>query len=292
MFVRRDRPGLRLRDPEAAGHGDEPRGAGRRVGRRVGGGAGGVVFGVVAVATAVLGDIVMNRAIPVIALGVATVVVGLQVLAARRAGVPERYIDTNGRGGLLFSAVAAAVSVYALISMTVGYEQVNGAAVMCGLATATVRALRQPRLAEHPPRGRARRRGGAVRDTVTAAALQADKDAAIAAGDNRAAEIIDRQIAALDGLPDGFRIDRTRGDVVTADRDPGLELSVIDERHRPDREIATAHRAFVGRHMIAWSGGRYLDVESATAHCVMVRLAVLDAERFTTPTTTSQGAPA
>ena len=133
-----------------------------------------------------------------------------------------------------------------------------------------------------------------MRDTVTAATLQADKDVATAAGNETAAEIIDRQIAALNELPDGFRLERTRADLVAADRDPGLELSVIDARHRPDREVGTAHRAFIGRHMIAWSDGRYLDVESATAHCVMVRLAVLDAERFTTPTTasTSRAAPA
>ncbi|HEV7805382.1 MAG TPA: hypothetical protein VGO80_06175 [Solirubrobacteraceae bacterium] len=132
-----------------------------------------------------------------------------------------------------------------------------------------------------------------MRDTLTAAALQADRDAALEVGDDRVAEVIDRQAVVLDELADGFRIDNTRADRVAAGRDPGLELGLIDERYRPERLIGTVHRAFIGRHMVAWSDGRFLDVESATAHCVMVRLAVLDAERFTTPTTTtSRGAPA
>ena len=123
----------------------------------LGAAAAGVVFGVVAVATAVLGDIVMNRAIPVTALAVAGVVVGLQVLAARRAGAHERYIDTNGRGGLLLGAVATAVGVYALISVAAGYERVNGAAVICGLATAL--CVRSANLASQSIR-RAAARGG------------------------------------------------------------------------------------------------------------------------------------
>ena len=133
-----------------------------------------------------------------------------------------------------------------------------------------------------------------MQDTVTADALQADRDAATALGDEHAVAVVDREIALLDDLPDGFRIERTRADGVAAGCDPGLELRLIDARYRPQRLVGTAHRAFIGRHLLGWSdgpsAGRYRDVQSATAHCVMVRLAVLDAERFSTPTT--EGAPA
>ena len=132
-----------------------------------------------------------------------------------------------------------------------------------------------------------------MRDTLTADTLHAESQAALELGDDYAAEIIDLRAALLDELPAGFRIERTRADGVPAGRDPGLELGLIDEHYRPERLIGTVHRAVIGRQMIAWSNGRYLEVECAAAHCVMVRFAVLDAERFTTPvTTTRRGAPA
>ena len=136
---------------------------------------------------------------------------------------------------------------------------------------------------------------GTLTDAVTGDTLQGDKDAASALGDEHAVAVVDRQIELLEDLPDGFEIERTRHDRVAAGRDPGLQLRLIDARYRPRRLIGTAHRAFIGRHVIAWSdgpaAGRYQDVESAIAQCVMVRLAILDAERFTTPTTaTTEGA--
>ena len=135
----------------------------------------------------------------------------MQVLAARRRGVRERYIDTNGPGGLVF-APRRAVSSHAP-TLAAGYEQVNGAAVICGFAAAlcvrsadlTSQSIR--RAAAHGNPGRR----GAIRDTLTADTLHADKDtAALDLGDDHAAEIIDRQAALLDGLPAGFRIERTR----------------------------------------------------------------------------------
>ncbi|HEV7805381.1 MAG TPA: hypothetical protein VGO80_06170 [Solirubrobacteraceae bacterium] len=98
--------------------------------------AGAVVFGVVAVATVLSGEAVIDRAIPAAAFGVAAVVVGLQVLAARRAGVPERYIAADAPRGLVFGAVAVIVARYATVSLAAGHEQVNGAAVICGFAAA------------------------------------------------------------------------------------------------------------------------------------------------------------
>ena len=249
--------------------------------------AAGVVFGVVAVATAVLGEVVIDRAIPAAAFGVAAVVVGLQVLAARRAGVPERYIAADGPGGLVFGAVAVIVALYVTVSLAAGYEQVNGAAVICGFAAAL--CVRSADLTSQSiRRGQTREPGedGIMRDTPTAGALHAERQAALELGDDHAAEIIYLRAALLDELPAGFRIERTRADGVPAGRDPGLELGLIDEHYRPERLIGTVHRAVIGRQMIAWSNGRYLEVECAAAHCVMVRFAVLDAERFTTPTTT------
>ena len=98
--------------------------------------AGAVVFGVVAVATVMLGEVAIDRAIPAIALGVVAVAVGLQVLGARHAGVPERYIAADGPGGLVFGAVAVIVALYVTVSLAAGYEQVSGAAVICGFAAA------------------------------------------------------------------------------------------------------------------------------------------------------------
>ena len=73
--------------------------------------AGAVVFGVIAVTTAIAGEVVIDRAIPFVALVVFAVLVGLQVLTARRAGVPERYFDTEGPDSLLGGVVATAQRV-------------------------------------------------------------------------------------------------------------------------------------------------------------------------------------
>ena len=60
----------------------------------------------------------------------------MQVGAARRAGVTERYLDDTGPGGRWFSLIAVSVGVYAGASMISGYEPINGTVVMNGLATA------------------------------------------------------------------------------------------------------------------------------------------------------------
>ena len=171
-----------------------------------------------------------------------------------------------------------------------GLQADHGAVFMCGFATAMCvrsatlasRSIRRghPREpGEEASRARHRNRRHAASRQGPAAAL----------GDEHAVTVIDRQIALLDNLPDGSRIERTRADGVAAGCDPGLELRLIDARYRPQRLVDTAHRAFIGRHLLGWSdgpsAGRYRDVQSATAHSVMVRLAVLDAEPFSTPTT-------
>jgi hypothetical protein len=97
--------------------------------------AGAVVFGVIAVTTAIAGEVVIDRAIPFVVFVVFAVLVGLQVLTARRAGVPERYFNTEGPGSLLRGVVATAIGVYAAASFAAGYERVDGAVVMCGLTT-------------------------------------------------------------------------------------------------------------------------------------------------------------
>ena len=154
-----------------------------------------------------------------------------------------------------------------------------------------VRAVRDACVAEHPARPRTRARGGgeAAQDTVTADTLQADKDAAAALGDEHAVTVIDRQIALLDNLPDGPGSSVPARMASRPAATPALQLGLIDARYRPQRLVDTAHRAFIGRHLLGWSdgpsAGRYRDVQSATAHSVMVRLAVLDAEPFSTPTT-------
>ena len=139
--------------------------------------AGAVVFGVVAVATVMLGEVAIDRAIPAIALGVVAVAVGLQALGARHAGVPERYIAADGPGGLVFGAVAVTVALYVTVSLAAGYEQVSGAAVICGFAAAlcvrsadlTSQSIRRGQTREpgedgscetHRPRRAARREAG------------------------------------------------------------------------------------------------------------------------------------
>lgn len=99
--------------------------------------AGAVVLGVNAVVTAIVEEITIDRAVVVVVLVVFAVVVGLQVLAARHAGVQERFFDDEGTGSMVFGAVMLAGGVYVAVSMAAaGYRPITGAVFMCAFATA------------------------------------------------------------------------------------------------------------------------------------------------------------
>lgn len=116
-----------------------------------------------------------------------------------------------------------------------------------------------------------------MRDTLTPAALQSDHDDAVDADD---AAHVQRQLELLVELPNGLRIDRTRADRVPAGRDPGLELTVVDDRYRPPRLVASVARRLIGKQAVTWTPGQLCDPQSTAAFVVAVRFALLDAERF------------
>lgn len=86
-----------------------------------------------------------------------------------------------------------------------------------------------------------------------------------------------RMAALLDALPEGFRVECTRGRAGPT-RDPGGEFSLLDCRRTYAEPVARVARRLIGSQRISWTGGPQLrDVEQAEAFAIVVQLAITDA---------------
>ena len=228
-----------------------------------------------------------HGAIPAIALGVVAVAVGpATASAAQHRGVPalHRRRQRLGPGGLVFGAVAVIVAPDVHRQLV---EQVSGAAVICGLRGGAARGARRT------PR---RRASGAATDGTrgrTDHARHTDRRRCTPRGRQPGAPRRPRRRRS----PPGRAALRAPGWLSTSSsasrrragrsRPLGLGLGLIAQHQPAPSAHRHRHRAVIGRQMIAWSTGRYLEVECAAAHCVMRRRWMLSGTTTTPVTTTS-----
>lgn len=131
--------------------------------------------------------------------------------------------------------------------------------------------------ADHPEQ-RSGPGGTLMFDILTQDALTLDAAASRVVEDERGVARVHAQMVLLQSLPDGFRIERTRADV-SVPRDPGLELTLIDERDESWRVLGKVSRRLIGKQKITWTPAQLCDPDAAVAFAVALRFAAHDAER-------------
>lgn len=122
---------------------------------------------------------------------------------------------------------------------------------------------------------------GLVRDTLTPDVLIEEWGEAQQWIEDRVALAVGRaameeMVGTLRRLPTGFRVERVQGRPARGG-DPGCELTLIDERRRPERLVGRVDRRLIGEQRVTWTARQLVDPLSAKAFAVVLRVAAVDA---------------
>lgn len=116
-----------------------------------------------------------------------------------------------------------------------------------------------------------------MQHTLTEELLRSEAAEARELNDPHLVALARAHLRRLGEMPDGFRVERTRADVRPG-RDPGLELTLYDDRGRPPRMVGVVARRRIGESKISWTAVQLRDADAAEAFALLLMMAAADAE--------------